>query len=443
MRNYIYNNFSGWLDQPEHRQAPLDEAIAADVVIVGGGFTGLSTALSLRERNYDVVLLEQDFAGSGSSGRNAGHISPTIGKDIPTLVKVFGEERARQLVRFSEASIEYTEDTIRKYDIECEYEANGNIVAAVDISQKKSVQGAFEAAKRFSGHVHYLDENEMRQRELPQGFKFGFHEELGGLINPGLYVQSLRAAAIRQGVRIFEDTPVTSLEDGRDVIAQTRTGSVRAKKAVLATNAYTKSTGRMKRAVHPLRITLFETAPLSASQMQEVGWIRREGIYTAHEILENYRLTARNTIIGGSRTFRSAFGGGMPSGYHPKTFDLLENVFRERFPMLSDLPVRQFWGGWIGVTPDFLPRIGVIGKAKNIFYGLGFNGHGIPQATMMGDMLAHKIDGQTHECESALDRRAFGWPPEPLLSIGSKTLSWYFHAADRRTDQKIRSTQGV
>lgn len=302
---------------------------------------------------------------------------------------------------------------------------------------------AYDSAKRLGGHVRYLDENDMRQRGMPKTFLFGIHEEAGGILNPGLYVSALRAEAIKSGVRLFEDTPVTRVKSGKTVTLKTPRGSVRAPKAVLTTNAYTRSTGVMKGAVTPLRITLFETAPLTEDQMKAVGWIRREGIYTAHEILENYRFAARNTILGGSKTFRSGFGGSRPGSRHPPTFDLLETAFRERFPMLEDLTIEKFWGGWIGVTPDFLPRLGPRGKHKNIYYGIGFNGHGIPQATMVGEILAHKIEDKAHKWEHALDPRAFPWPPEPFLSLGSKTLSWLLHSADRKTDKRIRQTTAV
>ncbi|MEM9668710.1 MAG: FAD-binding oxidoreductase [Pseudomonadota bacterium] len=437
--DFPYNDLSAWLREPEDKQPALNTDTDADYVVVGAGFAGLSTALNLKEQGCDVALIEKDFAGSGASGRNAGHVAPTIGKDIPSLIKSFGDERARGLVSFAEAAVEYIEDTIDRYDIACEYERTGNIVAGVLPNQEESLRKASDAAASVGAHVSFLTDNDMRQRGLPRAFRFGFHEESGGHLNPGLYVNGLRDQAIRAGVRLYEDSPLLSLEEGKKVVARTPKGSVTADAAILTTNAYTKSTGKMKRAVTPLRVTLFETAPLSDEQMQAVGWFRREGIYSAHEILENYRFTARNTILGGSRTFRSGFGGSLPKGYHPPTFKVLETMFRDRFPTLKDLPIDQYWGGWIGITPDFLPRIGVRGAHENVYYGIGFNGHGVPQATLTGKLLADKATGNAHAYETALARRAFGWPPEPFLSLGGKSLSFLMHVADRHTDRKIRA----
>ena len=129
-RSYPFEEISPWVQTPADRRAPLADDLQADVVVIGAGYTGLSTALSLRAQGIDVVVLEQGFAGSGASGRNAGHLTPTIGKDLTTLLRMFGKERASRLVRFADAAVEYTEETIRKHGIECEYAPSGNMSSA-------------------------------------------------------------------------------------------------------------------------------------------------------------------------------------------------------------------------------------------------------------------------------------------------------------------------
>jgi glycine/D-amino acid oxidase-like deaminating enzyme len=435
-----FEEISPWVKAPEDLQPALADDLGADVVVIGGGYTGLSTALSLRAQGADVVLLEQGFAGSGASGRNAGHVSPTIGKDIPTLLRFFGKERAARLVRFADAAVDYTEETIRKHEIDCEYAASGNLMAGVHPKQEIRLRKAAETARGLGADIRFLAEGEMRERGLPPAFRFGVLEERGGTLHPGRYVMGLRRAALAAGVRLFESSALVALEDGPKVRARTAQGTVRADSAVLATNAYTKATGRKPRAVAPLRVSLFETEPLEASQLDTLGWTGREGVYTAHEVLESYRLTARNTIVGGSKMVRYAWGSQLPPGNDPGAFAAIEGAFRERFHDLQDVSVASYWGGWIGLTLDFLPILGVEGTHRNVFYGLGYCGHGVPQATLMGAMLAERIQGREHEWESALHRRSLSWPPEPLRWLGARLINGALEAVDRRTDRQIRAS---
>ena len=437
-KTYPFEEISPWVETPDDLQPPLVDDLRADVVVIGGGYTGLSTALSLRAQGADVVVLESGFAGSGASGRNAGHVAPTIGKDIPTLLTMFGEKRAALLARFADAAVRYTEETIRKHGIDCEYDPAGNIMAGVHPKHEKRLRKAAETASRLGAEMRFLPEGEMRERGLPAAFRFGVFESCGGTLHPGKYVLGLRRAALAAGVRLFEGSALISIEEGPTVLARTTHGSVRADAAVLATNAYTKATGLRKRAVAPLRVSLFETEPLSPAQLEALGWRGREGVYTAHEVLESFRLTARNTLVGGSKVIRYAYGSALAEGYDPGAFAAIEGAFRERFPMLGEVPVANFWGGWIGLTLDFLPQIGVQGTHSNIFYGLGFCGHGVPQATLMGEMLTEKIQGREHEWEVALQRRNLSWPPEPFRWASAKIIQAALVGLDRRTDRQIR-----
>ncbi len=435
-----FEEISPWVAIPGDLQPSLMGELRADVVVIGGGYTGLCTALSLREQGVEVVLLEQGFAGCGASGRNAGHLTPTIGKDVSTLLRVFGKDRAARLLRFADAAVDHTEETIRKYGIDCEYEPSGNILAGVHPKQEAKLENAAEAARALDAHVRFLAEGEMRERGLPSAFRFGVLEERGGTLHPGGYVMGLRQAALRAGVRLFENSALVELEDGPKVTSRTENGAVEADFAVLATNAYTKATGRKRRTVVPLRVSLFETEPLDDARLDALGWRGREGVYTAHEVLESYRLTARNTIVGGCKSVRYAWGSELPAGSDPGALAAIEGAFRERFPTLGDVPVSSYWGGWIGMTLDFLPVLGAEGAHHNVLYGLGYAGHGVAQATLMGTMLAERVQGREHEWEAALRRREFSWPPEPLRWLGAKLILGAFTALDRRTDRQIRGS---
>ncbi|MBW1760082.1 MAG: FAD-dependent oxidoreductase [Deltaproteobacteria bacterium] len=427
---FPFEEIGAWIREPDEPCPPLQGEQRADVVVIGAGYTGLSAALSLREQGVDVLVLEQDFAGAGASGCNAGHLTPTIGKDLPTLLRMFGEQRAQALVQFADQAVEYTEHVVEHLGIECGYEPNGNILAAVHPKHEKRLREAAATASRLGGHVRFLCGDEMRERGLPRAFHCGVLEQRGGVLDPGQYVTGLRQAAIDAGVRLHEHSPVQSIDEGKPVRVRSEGGVVIADSAVVATNAYSRSIEVMPRKVVPLRVSLFETEPLSASQLAAVDWNGREGIYTSHEVLESYRLSARNTIIGGSRVVRYAYGSKLAPGYDPAAFETIETAFRQRFP-------ERFWGGWIGLGLDFLPMIGVTGDQENIHYGFGYAGHGVAQATLIGAMLSDRVLGCAHECESALARRAWSWPPEPLRYAAYKAVTRVLYAIDARTDRQL------
>lgn len=428
---------SPWVETPPDLRPPLDGRVQADVVVIGGGYTGLSAALALRQEGADVALLERDFAGSGASGRNAGHLTPTIGKDIPTLLRVYGRERAGRLVRFADLAVEHTEEVLRKYGIDAEYVPSGNLLAAVHPKHEARLARAAETARGLGAAVRFLSREEALERGIPAAFRGGVLEERGGTLHPGRYVLGLRAAALAAGVRLFERSPLVALAAGRRIVARTAGGEVSADHAILATNAWTPGLGVRPRQVAPLRVMLFETAPLAPAQREALGWGGREGVYTAHEILESYRRTVRDTLVGGSKIVRYAWGSRLPDGPDPDAFARLEAAFRARFPMLREVPVAHFWGGWIAFTPDFLPVIGAEGAHGNLLYGMGYAGHGVAQATLVGAMLAERVRGRTHPAEAALRRRTFGWPPEPFRWAAAKLLNGALEAVDRRTDRQI------
>jgi glycine/D-amino acid oxidase-like deaminating enzyme len=430
---------SPWVAPPDDLRPALDSDTRADAVVIGGGYTGLSTALALRARGADVVLLERDFAGAGASGRNAGHLTPTIGKDVPTLLRLFGRERASALLRFADAAVIHTEETIRKHGIACDYAATGNVLAGLHARHEARLRRAAEVAGGLGAEVRYLEPADMRARGLPDAFHCGVLEERGGHLHPGRYVSGLRSAAVRAGVRLYVGTALEALEPGAHVTARTPGGAVTADVAVLATNAWTPTTGWQQRRVAPLRVSLFETEPLAPGVLEALGWRGREGVYTAHEVLESYRLTAHGTLVGGSRIVRYAYGSGLAQGPDPSAFRVIEAAMRDRFPALGETPVAAWWGGWIGFTVDFLPVLGTDGPHHNVHYGIGYAGHGVAQATLMGELLAARVQGETHEWESALRRRRLAWPPEPLRWAAARVLLGALEALDRRTDRRIRA----
>ena len=434
---------SPWVAPPADVQPALSADRAADVAIVGGGFTGLSTALALKRAGVEAVVLERDFAGFGASGRNAGHLTPTIGKDLPTLLMLFGKQRAAQLVRFADDAVRHVEDVIRAHRIDCDYVPSGNIMAAVHPKQEGRLRKAAAVAAEIGARVRFLDRDELRARGVPPAFLSGALEEAGGTLDPGKYVMGLRRAALEAGVTLYEQTAVHEIVDGPRPGVRTSTGTVTADRVVLATNAYTPALGHRRHSLYPLYDTLFETAPLTDAQLAAIGWPGREGIYTAHESLESYRLTARRTILGGSKGVRYTYGGALRGGPNAWTQGLIERAFRDRFPELADVPIAHFWGGWIGMTLHFLPALGRTGTNRNIFYAVGYNGHGVAAASAMGAILADVMLGRPNEHADTLARFVPPLPPEPLRWLIIRGIMGLLNGVDARVDAQVRGARGA
>lgn len=436
---------SAYLEPPADLRPALDGDVRADVAIVGGGFTGLSTALALRRAGVEVVVLEREFCGFGASGRNAGHLTPTIGKDLPTLLMMYGEERTGRIVRFADHCVHRTEQLLAELQIDCDYVPSGNVMAVVHPKQEKRLRRAAAVAEKVGARVRFVEAAEMRARGIPPAFLCGALEGSGGTLNPGKMVLGLRRAALAAGVVIHERTPVLRVRaDGGPAVTTAR-GVVRADRVVLATNAWTSEVEGAARKVAPLYITLCETAPLSDAQLAAIGgWPGREGIYTAHEVLESYRLTAGRTIIGNSKNPRYHWGArpGDGGGPHAATQSMVERALRDRFPQLAAVPVARFWGGWIAMTITFLPSIGRLDAAGRLLHAIGYNGHGVAQATAMGDLLADLVTGRDNEWAEVMARPAPSLPPEPFVWLVARGGLGLFGGIDRVTDRQIRAARG-
>ncbi len=436
---FDFHDPSVWLGEPSDLRPALEGDVRADVAVIGGGFTGLATALALKEAGTDVALLEMDYCGKGASGRCAGHLTPTIGKDLPTLIKYVGKTRAVEFARFGDRAVRHTESVFARYGIDCEYEAAGNIVAGLHPKHRAPLQRTADLAASLGVELSFLPEAEMQKRRLPGAFRFGALEHCGGHLHPGKYMLGLRRAALAAGVRVFEGTCVTTIEEARSPIrVSTARGSVRADKIVLATNAYTPTTlGRMRSKVFPMRDSLFVTARLTPEQADALGWQGREGIYTAHESMESYRPTADGRIVGGSKYVQYGYGSALAEGYRPDVFARFGELLKQRFPHVPGLAIESYWGGWIAMTLDFLP-LSFCNAHGDVFYGMGYNGHGIAQATLNGAMLADQVLGRPNEDVELLKRRIIPLPPEPLRWLVVQGLLRYYLGKDDAIDADLR-----
>ncbi|MGW4826895.1 NAD(P)/FAD-dependent oxidoreductase [Amycolatopsis japonica] len=427
--NVHYDTFSGWVDPPADVRPSLTGDLTCDVAVVGGGLGGMSTALRLTERGRDVVLLEAEFCGHGASSRNAGQLAGAPGGDLQ-LLNLFHRKKMPGMIRLAEHAAHHVEDLIEKHDIDCGYEQTGNVFAAVSRGQLGRVRRVAKLLRRAGGDVELGTSEGLG---IPHGFLGGMRENVGGIMNPGLFTAGVRRALLRTPAQVFERTKVTDVARGRGrVVITTARGQVRANKVVLATNAYAGEWDVTPRRLSvPIWVAEAETGPIDPARLAALGWTSRSGLVTQHNIMENYRLTPRGTIVFGVRRLERGRTYPLPPKKpDPALVEELARAFASRFPALSDVAIDRAWGGWIAITSSWLPLAGQLDE--NTYYSIACNGHGLAQAPYVGSLIADLIvDGERHEDLAALwvEKAEF---PRPMMMgpLGLRTI-W---AVDRFND---------
>lgn len=425
-----YLPFSGWADPPRDVRPSLRGDLTCQVAVIGGGINGMSTALRLAERGQDVVLLEAEFCGHGSSSRNAGQLAGAPGGDLQ-LLNLLSRKRMPDMMRLAENAAHHVEEFVAKHDIDCEYEATGNAFAAVSRGQMGRVRRVAKIVTRAGGHVEVGTAEELG---IPRGFVGGMREVVGGRMNPGRFSLGMREVLLASAAQVFEQTKVTDVvRQGGRVVVTTPHGQLRADRVVLATNAFAGEWDiTPKHLSVPIYVIEVETEPIDPARIAALGWTSGMGLVTQHAIMENYRLTPRNTIVFGVRRLERGTSYPLPTekAPDPRLVEELAGAFATRFPSLADVAVERAWGGWIAITSSWLPVAGRI--HDDIYYSIACNGHGLAQAPYVGTLIADAIvDGQRHEDLQAVwrDRPRF---PRPFMMgrAGLRTI-W---AVDRFND---------
>ncbi|PHM45338.1 oxidoreductase [Xenorhabdus mauleonii] len=427
----------GWVEQPSDLQPELEGSVNADVIVVGAGFAGLSTALELTARGAKVIVLEQEFGGFGASGRNAGYLVGSLGIEFEMFLKRVGHEHARKFISFYDEAVDYVERRLVELGINCDYNPSGIIRAAVHPSQEKWLRRSMEIGLELGSVTRFVDQAEMRARGIPPAFLFGC-EQRGGTLNPGKYVSGLRRAAIQAGVRLYEKTPLLSYSEGPTITCRTARGSASAPVMVLATNAFTPQLGLLRDKVAPIRVSAIETEPLSPKQLASLGWHGREGIITPHITMESHRLTAHNTMVLTVKKLNYVYGSKAPNVPDNSAYAALAQTLRERHPTLRGLGIQHCWSGYVSGAYDLLPVVGTSGAQQNIFYVAGCSGHGLATHSFIGQLLAERIDGAESALFTALDHKTPSTLPEPFQWCAFKAAFMATRLYDRWTDRKAR-----
>ena len=432
-----------WLARrPPRTVEPLEGNAAADVVVVGAGLTGLWSALFLKALDpaAEVVILEQEIAAYGASGRNAGMLAETVDHSHGLAIQHFGEAEARTLARLGESNISEMTAFLTERGIGCEYEPTGRLIAALTDGQLEESHRTVEVARilGLDGYRH-LSREEFRAEIASPLYLGGVQVTGGGILDPVMLVDGLRTEAERQGVRVHEQSRVGAVHRyGAGVEVRTTGGRVTARRAVLATSAYTHQLRpSVAHRFVPLYDYILVSDPLTAAQREAIGWHRRQGVTDGRSFFNYYRLTADDRILWG--TSEAAYWGRNrvdPSCDHsPVHYEALRQSFRRHFPALAGLKFPYAWGGPICSTTRLTPFFGRA-MGGRLFYGLGYTGHGLGTTRLAGRILAHMaLDRPSDLLDLAMVRRPpLPFPPEPLRSWSVSRVT----RALRRVDEGAR-----
>ena len=407
-----------WLDSPERPPAlpPLREALSADLVVVGGGYCGLWTALMAKERDasLSVVLLEGREIGWAASGRNGGFCESSLTHGPHNGQRHFADE-LEEIERLAEINFAEFAATLERYGIDAEFEETGVLVAATEPHQVEDLRAAAAA----SADGVFLDEEAVRSAIHSPLYRAGLRKSAGyAYVNPAKLAWGLKQACLSLGVQIFEGTPAQRLQARRDgVVLTTPGGSVRARQVALATNGFRSLLARTRLHTVPIYDYVLMTEPLSQQQLASIGWTERHGITDSSHQFHYSRLSADNRILWGGFDAVYHRGGRVEERHdqRPETFEVLADHFFSTFPQLTGIRFTHAWGGMIDMSSKLVAFHGLAARGR-VAYSSGYTGLGVGAtrfgASVMLDLLSGVDTDRTRL--RMVGRLPMPVPPEPF-----------------------------
>ena len=435
-----------WSDRPDApAPAPtLQGEATADLVVIGGGFTGLWASIQALEDKPDlkVVLIEGERCGFGASSRNGGFCDGSLTHGLANGLAHWPDDIG-DLVRLGRENLDGIDASIERYGIDADYRRAAEIDVATDAWHLESLRESHEVHEKFGDAVELLDAVAMQARVNSPTYLGGMIRRNDvALVDPARLCWGLRAAAESLGAAVFEHSPATGVErDGAAIKVVTPGGAIRSGRVLMATNAYPGPVRRPRRYVIPVYDHALMTEPLTSAQLSSIGWQEREGIGDASNQFHYYRLSEDDRILWGGYDATYHFKNGLEPQHDQSdhTHGMLAEHFFETFPQLEGVRFTHRWGGPIATTTKFTATWGTALDGK-LAWVAGYTGLGVGASRFGARVALDLVFGQSTErtALAMVRNKPFPFPPEPLRWAGVALTRKAIQRADRRDGKRGR-----
>lgn len=428
---------SVWLDIARPQFPPPSGPVTCDLLVIGGGYTGLWSALHAARRHPDrrVVLIEADRIGWAASGRNGGFVEASLTHGYENGKSRWPDE-LDTLEEMGLENLDGMQGEIAELGLDVEWERTGMLTVATEPHQ---VQWLTEAAA--DGQGQFLDGTHVRDQVDSPTYRAGlFSADTCAIVNPAKLALELARACREVGVEVFEHTTATRIDSGGAALRVHTDGTaITCRQVVLATNVFPSLLRRNRLYTVPVYDYVLATEPLTDAQLARVGWGGRQGIGDSANQFHYYRLTRDNRIVWGGYDAVYHFGRKVKSSYEdrPDTYRRLAAHFFITFPQLDDVTFSHRWAGAIDTNTRFCAHWGLAREGR-VAYVNGFTGLGVGATRFAADVCLDLLDGTpTPRTELEMVRRKpLPFPPEPLASAGIQATRWSLDRADHSAGRR-------
>jgi glycine/D-amino acid oxidase-like deaminating enzyme len=420
----------------------LAEDTTVDVAVIGGGYTGLTTAYELRRADpaLDVAVLEAREIGYGSSGRNGSFAMTVVGLGFGATALIKGKDFLVRAHRYMMRAVDSLDELIDREGLDCDKIRPGLLRVATTKRYLGKLRKEVELMNGLGfDDIYYLNGRDVRERVNSPIHLGAMWEPRLVLVHPLKLVRAERDLALRYGANVYENSPVLKVNRGDKFRLETPTGTVTADKVVFATNAYSHLLPQIRRKQSPGFTYMMATEPLTPEQLEPIGWQGQEGIEDSRNLIHHYRLTHDNRITIGGGPVGATFADSLYGDDSPEAWREVESHFRVTFPHLRDVHFTHRWGGPVSVTVDLTPAIGFLGD-RRAMYSVGCIGHGVSMSHLNAQVLRDMVmERESDLTESPFaGRRLLPWPPEPIRYGMALAMRGYLRLEDWVNERDLR-----